>query len=136
MENIQFELTMLLRLSIATVFGLLIGIERQRHGKIAGIRTFATLALGTALFTLLATQVGATQYDASIVAATIIGVGLLASKMTVTTIENEQDFSNVAAIWATAAISVAVALGLYFLSGTAAVLLLIIFWFKDLYNKN
>lgn len=59
MEEIlqQFELSELavhlehmLRIVIATLLGLLIGIERKNRNKSAGIRTHAIVALGAALF--------------------------------------------------------------------------------------
>lgn len=133
--NLNVELIMVLRAALATIFGILIGIERQRNGKIAGIRTFATIALGTAVFTLMATQMNNGVLDGSIIAAIIIGAGLLSAKMLVIEHGVEQDFSNIAAVWATAAIAVCLALGLYVLGGAAATFLLAIYWFKDLYNK-
>lgn len=131
----DWELQMALRLALATVFGILIGIERQKNGKIAGIRTFAIVALGTSAFTLMSTQLGAVNFDSNIIAAIVIGAGLLSAKMVVIS-DGPQDFSNVSGIWATVAISVVISLGYYVLGGAAAALLLAIFWFKDLYIKN
>jgi putative Mg2+ transporter-C (MgtC) family protein len=134
--NLNAELTMVLRTALATVFGMLIGLERQKNGRIAGIRTFATIALGTAVFTLMATSMNNGEFNPTIIGAIIIGIGLISAKMLVYEQGMEQDFSNIAAVWTTAAISVCLSLGLYVLGGAAAALLLIIFWFKDLYSKN
>jgi putative Mg2+ transporter-C (MgtC) family protein len=134
--NLNWELTMVLRITLATVFGILIGIERQKNGKVAGIRTFATVALGTAVFSLMSTQLGDVNFNGTIIAAIIIAAGLLSAKMLVIDGGVEQDFSNISAIWATASISVSISLGYYVLGGAAAALMLSIFWFKDLYNKN
>jgi putative Mg2+ transporter-C (MgtC) family protein len=134
--NLDWELTMVLRITLATVFGILIGIERQKNGRVAGIRTFATIALGTAVFTLMSTQLGDVNFNGTIVGAIIIGVGLLSAKMLVINDGVEQDFSNIAAVWTTSAIAIAVALGYYVIGSAAAALMLCIFWFKDLYNKN
>jgi putative Mg2+ transporter-C (MgtC) family protein len=134
--TMQVELYMVLKASIATVFGILIGLERQKNGRVAGIRTFATIALGTAVFTLLAGQVNDGSFNHIIIAAIIIGAGALSAKMLVNESGMEQDFSNIAAVWTTVAISVSICVGLFILSGVAASLMLIIFWFKDLYNKN
>ena len=46
----------LLRLGVALLLGMLIGIERERSGKNAhpaGMRTLALVSLGSALFTIL-----------------------------------------------------------------------------------
>jgi putative Mg2+ transporter-C (MgtC) family protein len=135
--NLNWEMQMVLRVALATIFGILIGIERQKNGKVAGIRTFATIALGTAAFTLLSTQLGQVNFDNTIVAAIIIAAGLLSARMSVVNQNTaEMDFSNISAVWATAAISAVIALGYYVLGGFSAAILLAIFWFKDFYNKN
>jgi putative Mg2+ transporter-C (MgtC) family protein len=134
--ELNIELAMVLRTTLATIFGVLIGLERQKNGRVAGIRTFSILALGTAVFTLMATQVSNGEINAIIIAAIIIGTGLISARMLIIDHGAEQDFSNISAVWATAAISVCLALGLYVLGGTAATLMLLIFWFKDLYTKN
>jgi putative Mg2+ transporter-C (MgtC) family protein len=130
------ELTLLLRLLLCTLFGLLLGMERHKYGRIAGIRTFATIALGTAIFTMLSTKIVDGELNATIIAAIVIGAALLSAKMLI--IENgaQQDFSNIAAVWATAAISATIAVGMYTLGGGAAALLLGIFWIKDIYQPN
>ncbi|MBC7289473.1 MAG: MgtC/SapB family protein, partial [Armatimonadetes bacterium] len=40
-----------LRLAVALVLGLLMGYERERHGRPAGLRTLALVTMGSALFT-------------------------------------------------------------------------------------
>lgn len=46
----------LLRMVTAMVMGMLIGLDRERHGKPAGIKTFALVSLGAATFTLISIQ--------------------------------------------------------------------------------
>jgi putative Mg2+ transporter-C (MgtC) family protein len=134
--NLDLEIIYVLRAALATVFGILIGLERQKNGRVAGIRTFATIALGTAVFTIMALQINGGVVNNNIIAAIVIGAGVLSAKMLVIEHGVEQDFSNIAAVWTTAAISVCLALGLYVLGGAAAALMLLIFWFKDLFNQN
>jgi putative Mg2+ transporter-C (MgtC) family protein len=50
----QSTLEIVGRLLMATFFGAAIGINRERHGKPAGLRTHALVALGGALFTVIA----------------------------------------------------------------------------------
>jgi len=62
--------TILQRLGLAAALGLLIGMQRQRaHSEVAGIRTFALIALAGALAALLAERFGGWT-----VAAGLIGV--------------------------------------------------------------
>jgi putative Mg2+ transporter-C (MgtC) family protein len=134
-SNLNVELQMVLRLALATVFGVLIGMERQKNGKVAGIRTFSTIALGTSIFTLMAMQISNGEFNPTIIAAIVIGAGLLSAKMLVVEHGSDQDFSNIAAVWCTAAIAVCISIGLFVVGGAAAALMLAIFWLKDLYNK-
>ena len=50
-----------LRLLVAAVLGGLLGFERERQGKSAGVRTHMLVALGAALFVLVPQQSGATD---------------------------------------------------------------------------
>ena len=45
--------TALLRLSLAIVFGALIGLERESGERAAGMRTLALVSLGSALFMVI-----------------------------------------------------------------------------------
>src|SRR5688572_22854785 len=48
----------LLRLSMAALLGGVLGYERERHGKAAGVRTHMLVAMGAALFVLVPQQGG------------------------------------------------------------------------------
>ena len=52
--DVKIELMIVLQLLIALILGAVIGLERERHGNSAGIRTYAAVALGAALFTIIA----------------------------------------------------------------------------------
>ena len=45
--------TFIIRLLLATIFGALIGLEREYHAKEAGVRTHLLVALGSCLFMIL-----------------------------------------------------------------------------------
>jgi len=47
---LEFDVQMFLRLLIAAVLGALVGYERERAGKPAGVRTHGMVSLGAALF--------------------------------------------------------------------------------------
>ena len=104
----------LLRLSIAALLGGLLGVEREHKGKAAGVRTHMLVAMGAAMFVLLAQQVGMADADLSRVMQGIIaGVGFLGAG----TILKDDDEDKVkglttaAGIWLTAAIGVAAGMG-------------------------
>src|SRR3989338_9393092 len=77
------DLTMIGQLLLATLLGMLIGFERERRGKQAGLRTFTLVTLGSALFTILSTGgfPGGDMYRAldpsRIASQIVVGIGFL-----------------------------------------------------------
>ena len=70
----QFEY----RLSLALALGAVLGLERQVHHKAAGTKTHALVALGAALFVLLAEGLpGDASAPARVVGQIITGIGFL-----------------------------------------------------------
>jgi putative Mg2+ transporter-C (MgtC) family protein len=66
------------RLLLAALLGGLLGFQREREGKEAGLRTHMLVALGAAFFTLIPYQAGMLLTDMSRVLQGIIaGVGFL-----------------------------------------------------------
>ena len=49
--DIKIELIIVGQLFVAFLLGAIIGFEREKHGNAAGIRTYAAVTLGAALFT-------------------------------------------------------------------------------------
>ena len=103
-----------LRLGVAALLGGLIGWERERRRKAAGLRTHMLVSLGSALFVLVPQQVGVSDADLTrVVQGLVAGIGFLG----VGTIIKGRDEAHVqglttaASIWATAAIGVAAGLG-------------------------
>ena len=69
---------MLIRLIAATLLGGLIGFERERSGKAAGLRTHMLTALGSALFVVAAAQAGMTIGDMSrVIQGLATGIGFI-----------------------------------------------------------
>lgn len=118
-----------LRLLIAAILGGVLGYERERKGKAAGLRTHMLVALGAALFVIAPQQAGVSDNDMTRVLQGIIaGVGFLG----VGTIirgrgEGEaKGLTTAAGIWLTAAIGVAAGLGREATAVLATVLALVI----------
>jgi putative Mg2+ transporter-C (MgtC) family protein len=103
-----------LRLLVAATLGGLLGYERERQGKSAGVRTHMLVAIGAALFVLIPQQAGASSVDLSrVLQGLIAGVGFLgAGAIIVGTKEVEaRGLTTAASIWVTAAIGVAAGMG-------------------------
>jgi len=104
----------LIRLVAATLLGAIIGIQRERAGKPAGLRTHMLVTLGTAVFVLACSGVGMSSDALSrVIQGIITGIGFIgAGSILKLSAEREvQGLTTAAGIWMTAAVGVAVGLG-------------------------
>lgn len=118
------------RLGLAILVGAVLGLERERLDKPAGLRTYMLVCEGAALFMIgsimLGDQVreaGGTGYDPSRIGSTIVqGIGFLAGGVILATGEKVRGLTTAAGIWVTAAIGLLVGAGLYTIAiaGTVA----------------
>lgn len=106
-----------LRLSLAALLGGLLGWERESNGKAAGLRTHMLVAMGSALFILVAQQSGIDAANASrLIQGVITGVGFLGAGAILKAESRDSEprikgLTTAAGIWLTAAIGVAAGLG-------------------------
>lgn len=104
----------LIRLTAATVLGAIVGLERERTGKPAGLRTHMLVALGSALFVIASQEAAMTPADVSrVVQGVAAGIGFLgAGAILKLTGEREiLGLTTAAGIWMTAAVGLAAGLG-------------------------
>lgn len=103
-----------IRLLAALVAGAIIGWQRERSGKAAGLRTHMLVSLGTALFVLAGAGAGM-EHDAMsrVVQGLATGIGFLGAGA-ILKLESEKrikGLTTAAGIWMTAALGVAIGLG-------------------------
>jgi putative Mg2+ transporter-C (MgtC) family protein len=104
----------LARLAAATLVGGVIGLERLRDGKEAGLRTHMMVALGSALFVLLALEGGMTPADMShVIQGVATGIGFLGAGciLKLTDARRVEGLTTAASIWVTAALGIAIGSG-------------------------
>lgn len=119
---------LLVRLSIAMVLGAIIGFQREQHGKPAGLRTHILVAMGCALFVIAGSESGMSSEGVSrVLQGLTAGIGFIGAGAILKLSQHReiQGLTTAASIWATAAVGVAVGLGLLGL----AVLSVILIWF-------
>lgn len=103
-----------LRLTAAWFFAALIGWQRERHHKSAGLRTHILVSLGAALFALTAQETGAAAGDMTRVAQGVAtGIGFLGAGVILQLADERrvQGLTTAAGIWLTAAIGLAAGMG-------------------------
>ena len=100
---------------LAIICGLLIGGERQRREKPAGLRTLSMVCLGAAVFTMLSFNFTTTTGDSGRVAAQIVtGIGFLGAGVILHNRRIVSGVTKAAIIWVAAAIGMAVGAGYVF----------------------
>jgi len=105
---------MSVRLLLAAALGGLLGYDRERAGKSAGLRTHMLVSLGAALFVLIPQQAGLSDADLSrIIQGIVAGIGFLGAGAIVKGKHEEdiQGLTTAAGIWLTAAIGIAAGIG-------------------------
>jgi putative Mg2+ transporter-C (MgtC) family protein len=97
----------------AVVCGGIIGTERERHDKPAGLRTLILVCLGSTVFTMVSFAFTTTTGDSGRVAAQIVtGIGFLGAGAILHGRNMVSGMTTAAAIWMTAAIGIMVGVGL------------------------
>ena len=123
------------RLVIAAVLGGLLGLERSIAGKHAGMRTYALVSLGSALFTVVgiiasfqySTFVGITPL--ALAGFVIVGIGFIGSGFSAMRTEgnNHVELTTATGIWVAAGVGLAAGFGYYGIAVAAAILSALVF---------
>ncbi|MGE0883430.1 MAG: MgtC/SapB family protein [Blastocatellales bacterium] len=121
---------MLLRLVVAVFVGALVGYERERKGKPAGVRTHGMVCLGAALFTLVSLYGFGPANDPTRVAAMVVsGIGFLGAGAVLHQRESVHGLTTAASLWVTAAMGLAVGVGMIGMSIVTKILVFLLLRF-------
>ncbi|HLS71663.1 MAG TPA: MgtC/SapB family protein [Chitinophagaceae bacterium] len=125
----------LLRLGLASLFGALIGLERERKNWSAGLRTHMMVAVGSCLI-MLVSMFGFSDVlkmeniglDPSRIAAQVVsGIGFIGAGTILFIKKNTiRGLTTASGLWTVAAIGLATGSGMYFAAGATTVIALII----------
>ena len=124
------EVEMILRLLLAAALGAIIGYQRERAGKPAGLRTHTLICVGAALFTIASLYGFGVMADPARIAAGIVaGIGFIGAGAIIRREEGiVAGLTTAATIWVVASIGLAAGAGLYLISAvTTAVILIVLF---------
>lgn len=118
-----------LRLVLAALLGAVLGFERERKARSAGVRTHMLVAVGAALFVIGPLEKGMEIADLSRVLQGIVqGIGFLGAGAIIVRTSRMQveGLTTAANIWATAGIGVLAGLGLEATAVLSTVIVLVI----------
>ena len=119
----------LLRVITATLLGAIVGFEREKAGKPAGLRTHILVCLGTAIVVLACSgsQMGMDGLS-RVIQGIVTGIGFIGAG-SILKLNEERDIQGLttaAGLWMTAAIGIACGLGTIGLSLIATIMTLIV----------
>lgn len=130
LPNVEAVTQLILRMLLAILLGGILGYQRERQGKDAGLRTYMLVALGSAFFVLIPLQAGMSLADLSrVLQGLIAGIGFLGAGA----ILKQQDAQRIhglttaAGLWLTASVGMAAGLGRETSAVLATLLAFIIF---------
>lgn len=127
---LALDAQMFLRLLAAVVLGALIGFERERAGKPAGVRTHGMVSLGAALFAVISLHgFGGVGDPARVAAQVVVGIGFLGAGAIMQQRGSVHGLTTAASLWVTAAIGLAVGVGMLLMSLATAVLVFLLLRF-------
>lgn len=120
----------LIRCAAAIIVGAVIGSERAKHGRAAGMRTHILVCLGatmTAMTGLYIAEIMGMSADVSRIAAQVIsGVGFLGAGMIVLKSNSViTGLTTAAGVWTTATIGIAIGYGFYLGAGIVTLLFIL-----------
>ena len=131
-DNLEF----LIRLLLSAALGALVGLERSKRQKEAGVRTHCIIACTSALFLMLSkyafvdTAIGADVLrgaePARIAAQVVSGISFLGAGVIFKNGNSIRGLTTAAGMWGTAAIGMAVGAGMYWLGLIEAAILVAI----------
>lgn len=133
-------LALFMQMTVSAVLGLFIGAERTIAGKMAGMRTFALVSLGSCLFTITSILVtdqylGLVSFDPMRMAAGIVsGIGFIGAGLILFKEDSLRGLTTAAGMWVASGVGIAVGFQLYAVAVFATVLTLFIFtavWFIE-----
>jgi putative Mg2+ transporter-C (MgtC) family protein len=141
------HLEMILRIAVGAALGAAIGLERDRHGRQAGLRTHLIVGLASATFMVVSTHFwffqnyagtpGVSADPSRIAASVVTGIGFLAGGTILRTGLTVQGLTTAAGLWLVAAIGLCAGGGMFSLAVAATALgLLAMTVLRQVENKD
>lgn len=116
MMTVSEQLITVFQLCLALALAGVIGYEREKYSKPAGLRTHMILAIGCTTLTVLSFGIDQPTDNSRIAAAIITGIGFIGAGTVLQIRDRIVGLTTAASIWLTASISLAVGTGNYIIA--------------------
>src|SRR3989338_5317926 len=119
---LSLDWTMISRLLVAALLGGVVGFERERSGKVAGLRTHTLVSVGAALLSVISIKLfqifpsvnGVAGFDYHLIANVVVGIGFIGAGTILRRDNNRIEGTTTAAsLWVVSAIGLASGFGFY-----------------------
>jgi putative Mg2+ transporter-C (MgtC) family protein len=124
------------RLGVATLVGVILGLNRDLHGKATGVRTLGLVSLGSAL-AVLSINKGSSAEASRVIQGIVTGVGFLGAGVIVRNAKGHlvHGLTTAACVWVTACIGAACAIAEWQVVVLGAVFVPVILIFGGAFEK-
>ena len=130
------EWNIVVRLLTAAVAGALVGLEREVHGKDAGMRTFALVSLGACVFGILSGTVTGAPDPTRIAAQVVSGIGFLGAGVIMRGKSHVIGLTTAATMWVAAAVGLAIAYGRFALGIATTLIVLVVLFIPHIRRRQ
>lgn len=127
----------LIRLALASLFGALVGLERERKDWAAGMRTHMMVCVGSSLIMIVSAygfadvlgQANVVLDPSRVAAQVVTGIGFIGAGTILFLKQGAiRGLTTAAGLWTVAGIGLATGGGMYFAAGATTIIALIILW--------
>jgi len=140
------ELELMKKVLISGILSGIIGLERERHGREAGLRTMILVGMGTTTILISSFQVyfifsnlhdSILRIDPARIAYGVVsGMGFLGAGVIIKDQKRIRGLTTAACLWFVTSIGLAVGVGLYILSYFLTFISLVILYFLKIFEKK
>jgi putative Mg2+ transporter-C (MgtC) family protein len=125
LPDLAESIRVVFRLLVAALLGAVVGYERERTGKSAGLRTHMLVSLSSAIFVLAPLEAGMNTGDLSrVIQGVAAGIGFIGAGaiLKLTDARVIEGLTTAAGIWLTAALGLAAGMGRFGLAAISALM--------------